>query len=308
MTKNVGLFIVVIILAVWAVGCEVLEVPTTETPPTEPPIITAIADSTAQKKDNFTSDCELITYPDSIYFLNPDIKDLITNPLVEREGEYGAIPEGLEIDKNSGEIRINKSESGLRYKVFFVPEKTTDTCFTYLTISGMDYISRIYILEESDSLALPIYRGLDANFEPDDETEFDDGDDDDDGDNDDDEPPPNQQLRPQGVDINKRNGKIRLDNTVQNGVFGQTPINGSNRDFRLYYRLNDNSKKALNKIDLKFHYFETLDDVPKDLKDRIEELQEYYSNFRYTVSREEAFKLFSKPRPPDIIIVARRRR
>ncbi len=240
-------------------------------------------EETSTADGSFTDQCNLIAYPDSLYFFDED-QDLRIEPLQEYEGEYGAIPEGLEIDHNTGEIRINKSESGLRYKVYFVPEDTRDTCFTYLTVSGL-----IEVPEEDDH-------------------EFDDGPDDDDNDGELDEPPSGSEVIPQGVAINKKSGKIRLDRTVNNGVFGSTPLNGSLQKFRIYYRLNDSSRKSLNKIDVQFHYYETLDDVPADLRKQVEDLQEYYSNFRTTGRNLKVMRLLAKPRPPDIIIVGRRRR
>ncbi len=324
-TKNLFIYFTLGLFACILDSCSITDIPV-ENPEGQNPISSAIDTSTANNnqdlaKGKFTEACDLIKYPDTLVFLDPNIKDLVIKPLQAFEGEYGAIPEGLEIDKNDGEIRINKSESGLKYKVYFVPKKSNDTCFTYLTVSGIDYLSDIYILNEGDSLAIPFYNGNLAGFVPgsntddddddedDEDNEFDDGADDDDNDGDDDEPLPNQEILAQGVDINKLNGKIRLDNTLKNGIFGNIPVNGANRDFRLNYRLNDNSKKALNKIDLRFHYFETLADVPQDLQKRIAEIKEFYNeNSRKSGRTMEAYRLFAKPRPPDIIIVARRRR
>ncbi len=258
---------------------------------------------------SFTDQCDLITYTDTLVFLENEKDDYRIRPLKVFEGEYGSIPEGLDIDHNNGEIRINKSESGLRYKVYFVPEKTTDTCFTYLTVSGVDYLSKIYFLNENDSVAIPYYNGQILLQIPDsEENEFDDGPDDDDNDGEDDEPVPGSEVSPQGVAINKRNGKIRLDKTVGNGVFGGIPLNGSSRKFRIYYRLGDRSGKSLNKIDVQFHYFDTEESIPADLKKKVEDLQQYYANFRTAGKNLKILKLMAKPRPPDVIIVGRRKR
>ena len=79
--------------------------------------------------------CNLIAYSDTLFFLENLKDDLKVKPLVKRDGEYGAYPEGLEINESHGEINITKSESGLRYTVFFIPKNTKDSCFTHLTIS-----------------------------------------------------------------------------------------------------------------------------------------------------------------------------
>lgn len=316
-TRNKGYaFLLFIGFVIWS--CTKINLPAEDSTPKEEDSITQKDSVEVEEPDDeiesdikgtFTDDCNLISYSDTLVFLSNDDEDYEIRPTRVFEGEYGSIPEGLDIDHNDGEIRVNKSESGLRYKVFFVPENSTDTCFTYLTISGVDYLSNIYVLNEADSLAIPVYNGgLFEEVPDDDDNEFDDGPDDDDDDGTDDEPLPGSEVIPQGVAINKRNGRIRLDNTVNNGVFGDIPVVGTTKKFRIFYRLGDDSKKALNKIDVQFHYFDTIDQVPEELRKRVEDIQQYYANFRLSGGNLRVLKLFAKPRPPDIIIVGRRRR
>ncbi len=264
---------------------------------------TANAAQAAQK-----TPCNLIAYKDTLYFLENLKDDLKIKPLVQRKGEYGAMPEGLEINESNGEINITKSESGLRYKVFFIPDKTNDTCFTNLAISGVDYMSKIYVLDKNDKIAIPIYNN-NANIPipgvSSGKTEFDDGDDDDNGDGKADEPLPGQEVIPQGLDISKINGKIQLDNSLRKGFLGSNPKNGATKKVKLYYRLDDKSGKALNRIELEFHYYEKESDVPKSLKDKIFENQNGFLSPEYGLKYERIFFLFRKPRPPQIVIVGR---
>ncbi|WP_255076822.1 hypothetical protein [Lacihabitans sp. CCS-44] len=263
-----------------------------------------------QTNSNTTAkgNCNLIAYKDTLFFLENLKDDLKINPLVKRDGEYGAYPEGLEINESHGEINITKSESGLRYNVFFIPKNSKDTCFTHLTISGVDYMSKIYVLDKNEKVAAPIYNnnpnfaipGVNTRT-----TEFDDDDDDDNGNGFLDEPLPGQQVIAQGLDISKIDGKIVLDNSLRKGLLGASPKNGSTKKLKLYYRLDDKSGKALNKIELEFHFFEKESDVPKSLKDKIFENQNSFYNPNFGLKYARIFRIFRKPRPPQIVIVGR---
>ncbi len=253
-------------------------------------------------------ECNLIAYKDTLIFLENLKDDLKINPLVKRDGEYGAYPEGLEINESHGEINISKSESGLRYIVFFIPKNSKDTCFTHLTISGVDYWSKIYLLEKGEKIAAPIYNNNPTFGIPGVNTrtsEFDDDEDDDNGNGSLDEPLPGQQATAQGLDISKIDGKIVLDNSLRKGLFGTSPKNGSTKKLKLFYRLDDKSGKALNKIELEFHYFEKESDIPKSLKDKIFENQNSSYNQNFGLKYARIFRIFRKPRPPQIVIVGR---
>lgn len=247
--------------------------------------------------------CNLIAYQDSIVYLVPVKGDLKVAPLVTRKGEYGAYPDGMEIDHNTGVINVTKSETGIKYQVFFVPEKTVDTCFTYLTLTGIDYQSLILGLDKNENLSLPYYFTDKYDLFPEKlrNTEFDDGDDDD---NLGDEPLPNSEVRPQGVEINKESGRIRWDESLRNGAFGTNPKSGDHRKFKIYYRLDDGSKKALNKIEIEVYYYDKKSAVPADLIQKVKENQDFYKqNFNNKGGRMMFFR--RKPRPPQIVLVGR---
>jgi hypothetical protein len=57
-----------------------------------------------------------------------------------------------------------------------------------------------------------------------------------------------------------------VEASFQAGIFGSgTPANGVSRDFTFYYRLQDASNRALNKITVRVMHFRTRSDIPRDL-------------------------------------------
>jgi hypothetical protein len=58
----------------------------------------------------------------------------------------------------------------------------------------------------------------------------------------------------QGLSIDCHTGKIDIDQSVANGLFGEYPKNGTERKIRIYYRLNDKSLYTLNYTDITFVY------------------------------------------------------
>ena len=272
------------------------------------------------KKDFITSpyDCSEFNYSDTLYFKSSSTTDLIVSTANALTGTFGAFPEGLSIDKNTGEINITESEAGLRYKVFFIPQNMADSCFRYITVSGIDFASGVFNLDNNSLVASPTYKGL-SNMLPcsidnddsdddddgeDEGCEFDDDEDDDDGDGSEDEPEDGQDVTSQGVDIDKITGSINLKNTIKNGALGVNPANGTAKIFRIYYRLNDNSQKALNFIDVRLHYFKNLSDVPQSLLNTVNEKNKEFGAIIDQNSANFRTNGISK-RPPDIIIVGR---
>lgn len=257
------------------------------------------------------------SYPDTLFFKSNQAENLIIPATNLLTGTYGVRPEGLSINASTGAINVTLSESGLKYKVYFVPTNTIDTCFKFVTISGVDYLSKIYNLNNNEDFATPSYKGLtpilpcsdgddDDEEEEDDEDddnecEFDDGNDDDDGDGTGDEPATGHEVIPQGIDINKLTGRIDLRKTFKNGALGSNPVNGTTKLVRIYYRITDNSQKALNFIEVKFHYYQTVGAVPQSLLNQIANKN---SSLMVNSARtnKSARLEYSKPRPPDVIV------
>lgn len=257
--------------------------------------------------------CEQFAYPDTLFYINGAAENKII-PVQNLNGVFRAVPEGLALDSLSGEIDINASETGLRYKLTFTPANSIQACDFEIVISGVNYLDKVYIMDQNEKFALPIFNANAAAISPcdDDDDDDDDGDDDDDDDDDcefDVNGPNGNKLSDLGIEINSATGAIDLQKALDNKAFGVNPSNASTLEGKLYYKLNDNSLKAQNSIDLKFFYFETLADVPQSLLDEIEEknkqtlgieLPKTNSNARLATENTKG-----KPRPPFLIIVAR---
>lgn len=108
----------------------------------------------------------------------------------------------------------------------------------------------------------------------------------------------------QGLAIEKANGRILLKKSIKNGVFGGNPKNGDTKKLKIYYRLDDASGKALNKIEIQLHYYASPADVPQTLKDEIELKQQISKGGRIS-GADRLMRPVRKPRPPDIVIVGR---
>lgn len=278
-----------------------------------------------------SSHCTTFQYSDTLFFYREQATPYVESPTTAQTGAYGAFPNGLNINATTGAIDVNASLSGLKYRVWFVKAGTSDTCTRFVTISGVDFASRLYQLPANETIASPFYNANrlagspcgdddddddeeeeddDDEEEDDDDCEFDDGDDDDDGDGLGDEPPSGQEVIPQGIAIDKQTGMIDLRQTVNNGTFGANPVNGTSKTVRIYYRLNDASNRALNYVDVTLHWYATLAQVPAALLADVA-----YKNSA-TLRRAtlvgprlvlpDGFLRAARPaRPPDIILVGR---
>lgn len=238
------------------------------------------------------SSCAAFNYADSVYFIRNQASDYIVSPVKALAGTYGASPAGLSINPATGAINVSKSETGLRYTVFFVPAGTQDTCSRTVTVSGIDFTSAVYDLSKSNGLVKPTYRGRDESGMPcgtDGTCEF--------GDN-----------NTLALGIGKKDAVIDLKSALGNGVFGNKPKNGTSRIYRIYYRINDASKKALNHIDVRFTYYSKMSDVPASLLNAVKaqnnpNARQIASPTTGTVLPVGFATAVSSGRPPDIIIV-----
>ncbi|TAE29808.1 MAG: hypothetical protein EAZ91_11860 [Cytophagales bacterium] len=210
--------------------------------------------------------CDELTYDDTIFYYGRQREGRFEKPQKGKKGSFGAFPAGLDINPVTGAIDVNKSESGMKYRVWFKPNGSTDTCSTYITISGINYVSRVYNLAKGDSIAAPFYNAsLDAacpcaksaqgcEFNSTDDLEImsvarTSG----------------RKRQPVEVAMDPKTGAINLRKTLRNGLLGAKPKNGSIQEFRLYYRLDDASHKAVNYIDIRIHYYDRIENVPASL-------------------------------------------
>ena len=157
-------------------------------------------------------------------------------------GNYVSFPEGLIIDENTGAINITKSESGMIYRVGYVPTGSSDTCFTKIIIGGITYMDGVHILSENDTIVTPIYNGnpdgkpvcgTNGDFGS---CQFD---------NSNDAGGMDYTCNFQGIKIDPSNGVISLNRSLLAGLFGTLPTNGASIEATLYYRLADCSGMAL---------------------------------------------------------------
>jgi hypothetical protein len=224
-------------------------------------------------------------------------------------GTYFALPQGMIINAATGEINVSQSETGIRYKIGFVKTGSTDTCFSTLVLGGITYIDGVYSLDKNDTLAIPYYYANPAALAPCDPSddndypnqgqhgnnkcEFDD-DMDSDGNGPTDEPPSNNTANSQNIRVRTVSGVINLKKTLLDGAFGSTtPANGSVVKTTIYYRLNDQSGRVLQKIPVELYYYNSVSDIPTNYLSTIAINRQNF--FNYIVAN-------GKPRPPMIIL------
>lgn len=252
------------------------------------------------------SEAVKLTYGDSVLYVKDGENENIVLPQGNLKGKFTGFPEGIELNEVTGAINVDRSETGLRYRVTFVPDdKPQDTLTAIVLLSGISYLDRIYYLDAHDTTAFAVYNGRTENDVPgtNGSSVFDEG----------------GGCNGVGVAVNPADGKINLSQTLRNGVFGGQPQNGAQKEVELLYRLNDNSKKALNKLKVKLYYFDTPDDITQDLVQQMNErrdmflglnpqppfLEIYNPTSRGLVNVSNGLLGTAKPRPPCVFLVGR---
>ncbi|MCO4292599.1 hypothetical protein NF867_06985 [Solitalea sp. MAHUQ-68] len=260
-----------------------------------------------------------LNYGSNLFYLKNTPIDFVIKPVKKPaiEGKFTAKPWGLVINENTGEININQSETGLKYTVTFTSTDQQTVLKTEFVISGMDYKDSIYVFTNNNHLAKPVFdedenktapcndSNNDGN-EDQNQCEIDDPDLDDDGNQD--EPSANSQ----GLAISKATGQIDLKQSLENGALGNNLTNGIFKDFKIYYRLNDASDRALNSITVRVFYFDTMNDIPANLLAELKAKQSnstsiFFSNKTIENSGVKSVEgaMTVKKRPPYLVIVAR---
>lgn len=248
--------------------------------------------SACDKKGSNTGNSTIakLSYGDSVFYLQPGANDYIVTPVHAQNGTYTVFPEdGLNINQSTGAINVSRSESGLRYKVFF-RSPGGDTSSTVVVISGVNYLDKYYNLSAKDTLCVPVYNAEPSKQIP--AGAFDDG----------------GLANNSGCSIKTTNGVINLAQTVRNGLFGTVPQNDVRKEVEIKYRISDRSNNALNSIKVKLYYYNTAADVPEDLKQTI---RDHEAQLLRTISSPvPSFSLvgrtakLEKPRPPCVVIIA----
>ena len=193
-----------------------------------------------------------LSYGDSILYPMGETNELqVISPSIAKTGTYTAFPDGLNINSTTGAINVHESETGIKYRVYFTGGNIQDS--TLVTIGGINYLDGVYKINAADSIINPVYNAALGNSLPNaaSGSVFDEG----------------GGCNGNGCAVNLNDAKINLAQTVRNGTFGATPSNGSNKEFTLNFRVNDNSRKGGNKLKIKIFYFKTLNDVTQQVWD-----------------------------------------
>jgi hypothetical protein len=251
------------------------------------------------------SDTLSLSYGDSILYIKDGEDNNVVLPKGNLKGKFYGFPDGIDLNELTGAINVDESETGLRYRISYVPEGKTDTLTTIVLLSGINFQDNIYYLDENDTTAAPIYNGRKENNLPG-SNSFDEG----------------GGCKNESVIVNTDNGKINIAESVRKGLFGSTPANGSNKVVDLLYRVNDISKKALNRLKVKLYYFDTPADIKEDLIQLMSDRKGMFLGlppdapfFQFNPSPQGGLMISSnsvaaaaKPRPPCIFVVGRRSR
>lgn len=247
---------------------------------------TILNDGNNQGPNDFTPS---LSYGDTIFYLSATSANIIS-PLNDMgKGKYICFPGGLEIDSLTGNINIAESEGGLRYKVMFVPENSTDTSMVKIVISGINFYDQIFNLSKGDSMANAIYNanGLPfatGRFGTGKNSIFDEG----------------NGCNKQGFAVSTSNGHINLAQSIRNGALGNK--NGAVKEIVYYYRMDDSSNKVLNKLKVKLYLYNTTQDIPSYLWDII--LKERAGTIIPALNSSSGLRARrASPRPPCLIIV-----
>jgi len=238
-------------------------------------------------------------YGDSIVYLKPKKGgDFFVNPVnnIGVDGTYLSWPEGLKINRNTGAINLSQSETGVRYNIAFIKKWTTDTCVSQLIVGGLTYLDGIYVLDQQDTLAKPVF-----NADPFASPVCDASDDSDYPDNNGngnnkcifDNDSPGQRANDQKLRVRTKSGIINLKKSVDDGLFGKNPKNGDTKKVQIRYQLNDASQKASQKISVQVIYYDRLSNVPTALQQEAAKKRNNLFNYHIVNGR---------PRPPLLII------
>jgi len=263
---------------------------------TNPPGDTTINANTLLTNNNQCPNAP--NYGDSIIYLQPKSGDYNLEPInnLGIQGTYLSWPEGLTLNKNTGEINLSKSETGVRYVIAFIKKGTTDTCVSQLILGGITYIDSIYVIANNDTLAAPVF-----NANPLASPACDVSDDSDYPDNNGngnnkcsfDDDAPGSKANDQKLRVRTKSGIINLKKSVADGLFGPNVKNGDSKKIKITYQLNDNSKKANQKLTVQVYYYDKVSNIPAALKNEVQFKRRDMMSFKI---------VNGKPRPPLLII------
>jgi len=243
-------------------------------------------------------------YNESVFYVQ-NSNDYFVGPRASKHGTFSSFPDGLNIDQNTGIINVNKSETGLKYRISFTPTGSTDVQTAYIVISGINYRDKIFNLSAGDSIAAPIYNA-DSNLPlPAAGNVFD----------------QSGGCKDAGIIVGSNDGIINLAQTVRS----QGIDTGSTAEVKLVYTIADASHGATNGLDVKIYFYRTASEIPQYLLDILAERKTtiltsspIQSALRPPVQKAlNSFNIHpnnlllakpvkpGRPRPPCIVVVSR---
>jgi hypothetical protein len=268
---------------------------------------------------NDTSTGDELSYGDSVFQASVTGIEYRILPVrrPSQPGYFIANLAGLDLDSATGKINLSRSESGLRYQVYYVSIDKELIAQTSVTISGIDYQDRVYDLSSGaaeDQFAIPMYdmtpglplpcgNGSICRF---DETDIN-------GDNISDYFGANNSK----LFVDTLTGVIDLKKSLEAGIFGTVPpganlsfLNRRKKDVTIYYRLGDDNCRTLKKITVRLIYFQSKALIPESMQLEIDSRnQRYLLQPGSAASSDDdllnlAYYYSTPKRPPLIVIVS----
>lgn len=176
-------------------------------------------------------------------------------------GHFVGWPTGILLDAQTGVIDLQHSAPGASYYVGFVSDRTHDTAYRLVTLSGVTYPYSLHIMDQGDTLMTPWYNAAPAGIDYIDlfRSQA--------GSAIDIAGPAGQTAAAQGLVIDPSSGNINMLQSLGAGLFGANPQNGATREISIYYKLSDRSNLLEQSTPVIFHYYNSLGDVPQYLLD-----------------------------------------
>jgi hypothetical protein len=238
-------------------------------------------------------------YGDSVVYTRPkNGGDFFLDPInnIGIEGTYISYPEGLRLNRNSGVINLSQSETGVRYNIAFIKKGSSDTCVSQLIVAGLTYLDAIYVLDKYDTLAKPVFNAdpqMSSICDASDDTDYPDNNSNGNNKCSFDDASPGQRANDMKLRVRTKSGIINLKKSVTDGLFGPNPKNGDKKMVPIFYKLNDASQKAPQKLSVQVMYYDKVSDIPTALQQEVEGKRTQMFNYKVVKG---------KPRPPLLII------
>ncbi len=239
-------------------------------------------------KDKLIVDKCSLSYDNNLYYLLPGNDPILVSPKLDlsARGVFASDPDGLAIDPQKGIIDVRNSAGGQRYLIKFIALDNSRICETQVTISGIAYVPGIYNLSDQQRNTLtPYYNANRENVAPRGDgsrTGYDTGGD----------------LRGSGIAVDPVTGNVDLESTNLNALFrvpqGQTIPDGTEAEWTLTYRLDDQSNAADNQVTVSFLYYEEEARVPEEVRTNIQEQLDQIRSGRISAVKDH--------RPPNIVV------